>query len=120
MQSSNAEQLLACQAQKQPKNALSLPPPFVGGFLVAGSGTVPNPALELPLRRGLVAGGFRVCPQSRADSPRGRGFVSLASGLSDRILLAHGLDFHPSSHLLATYPFLSASHPPTLWAFLNV
>lgn len=73
MQSSNAEQLLACQAQNQPKNALSLPPPFVGGFLVAGSGTVPNPALELPLWRGLVAGGFRVCPRSRADSPLGRG-----------------------------------------------
>lgn len=77
MQSSNAEQLLACQAQKQPKNALSLPPPFVGGFLVAGSGTVPNPALELPLWRGLVAGGFRVCPRSRADSPRGRGLRPL-------------------------------------------
>ena len=120
MQSSNAEQLLACQAQNQPKNSLSLPPPFVGGFLVAGSGTVPNPALELPLRRGLVVGGFRVCPRSRADSPRGRGLLSLAGDLSDRILLAHGLDFHSSSHLLATYPFLSASHPPTLWAFLNV
>ncbi len=119
MQSSKAERLLACQAHNQPKNALSLHP-LCGWFFSRRFRDCPQSGSGNTSSGGF--GGWQVqgLPPIPHRNPSREWFCVFAGCLSDRVLLAHGLDFHPSSHLLATYPFLSASHPPTLWAFLNV